>query len=104
MFTIGICYAFAVKLGHVQPFPKTDITHCAMGGIVPHHWVERLAVREREIDILLVLVPERYLFRIGMIPACVGMIYMWYLARTWIEGQEKILAPPKGSPPSEYEV
>jgi len=32
LLTIGVCYYIAVSLGHVQPFPKTDITHCAIGG------------------------------------------------------------------------
>eukprot|EP01095_Lingulamoeba_sp_RSL-Kostka_P004124 TRINITY_DN15214_c0_g1_i1.p1 TRINITY_DN15214_c0_g1~~TRINITY_DN15214_c0_g1_i1.p1 ORF type:complete len:268 (+),score=73.07 TRINITY_DN15214_c0_g1_i1:35-838(+) len=66
--TIAICYVFAVSLGHVQPWPNTDITHCGIQS------------------------PERYFFRIGMIPACVFLMFSWYLVRSWIRAQDKYVA------------
>jgi len=46
-------------------------------------------------------VPERYLFRIGMVPSCCLIIYVWYLVLEWVRGEEKIMAPVKGSAAAE---
>jgi len=54
-------------------------------------------VRER----VLRTVPERYLFRIGMVPSCCLIIYVWYLVLEWVRGEEKIMAPVKGSTAAE---
>lgn len=53
--TIMVCYILAVRAGHVEPFPNTDITHCA-----------RYA-------------PESFVFRMGLIPSCMIIAYMWYI-------------------------
>jgi len=58
--TIALCYTVAVSKGDVEPFPNTDITHCALHA------------------------PERYFFRIGMLPACTVMIYMWWVCMNWV--------------------
>lgn len=65
--TIGTCYTIAVSKGDVQPFPNTDITHCALHA------------------------PERYLFRIGMLPACTIMIYMWWVCMNWVSAIDNLV-------------
>jgi len=62
--TILVCYTLAVLSGHTAPFPNTDITHCALG------------------------YPERFVFRIGMIPSMCGMVAFWFLVYGWIVTEE----------------
>lgn len=58
--TILSCYAFAVYYGHVEPWPHTDISHCAVHA------------------------PEKFIFRIGMIPTCCGIALIWYFTSRWV--------------------
>lgn len=62
--TIVTCYVLATSAGHTPAFPNTDITHCALKA------------------------PERYIFRIGMIPTCVILATVWYFIFWWVTGIE----------------
>lgn len=64
--TIIICYVIAVQNGDVEPFPDTDITHCAK------------------------YAPESFIFRVGIIPACVLLMVGYLLMHQWVRGQELI--------------
>lgn len=52
---IAISYTIAVDLHHVEPFPKTDITHT------------------------MIKYPEYIFNRIGFITSCLLMTFTWYL-------------------------
>lgn len=64
--TIAVCYVLAVTAGHVEPWPNTDITHCAK------------------------YAPESYVFRVGIISASVLLIVGYVVIKQWIDGQEAV--------------
>lgn len=71
--TIITCYLIATSLGHVA-YWLPDITHCALHA------------------------PERFIFRAGLIPACVLLAYVWFLATSWLEDERtRIKGTPGGS-------
>ena len=81
--TIVTCYVLATSAGHTPAFPNTDITHCALkGSFSLLHFL--FAVQHD----LALLAPERYIFRIGMIPTCVILATVWYFIFWWVTGIE----------------
>lgn len=57
MTSIGLSYYIARQNGHVDPFPKTDITHCGLG------------------------FPEYIPFRIGMLAIIPLFVFSWQLTK-----------------------